>query len=353
MKSRSRIKYEIDPENRLVVSSKGIGKKIPGFRTVVDGTFCADKNNELVYSVTGAGMMDSSVRRLLRFARNDDGIRGRGDTKLKKIRLKGTWSMDEGHHLVYQLEGARTKTGRETLKLSGEVIALEGGRIGVALATKNSEGKETIYVLSLTGALRVNKYNELSYEVKREYSRSNTLTLRGKWEINKHHEIIYTYWNGWKQGTCSLVVKGHWDVLDRTRIVYWAEGHQDKGCEFGVELGRYDSSKRALVYTVGIGVRPQSRTLIFKGKWRVRKGVGLTFEMMYRDSEVYSMKFGATCTLSGHTECSVELKDTRGKGLGIEVELKRELFNGMGQAFVRGLASEKACELVAGVGTRW
>ncbi|MBN1493509.1 MAG: hypothetical protein JW938_05120 [Candidatus Omnitrophica bacterium] len=449
MKTKTKIKYEIDPENRLVMNMPGLGRKMAGFRTVAEGTFSVDKRNQLVYTVTGAGIVSeqnvvpavllrqgfveivasklqrrrksrdlgtevpdkpSAFRDDVKRRGDDMGVRGddmgvRGDDKavilseaknlgyannvngypgsfaslrsaqddseikgarmaekynsprdgkgLKKIRIKGTWAMDKQHDLIYRLEGTRTKTGLETIKLSGEMITLEGGKIGVALTTKNSRGKETIYVLSLSGTLKVNKYNKLSFDVKRTAGRSDKLELRGKWEINKHHEIIYKYVQGPRKETRSLTLKGHWDVLDRNRIAYMVEGDDETRLEFSVEYGRYDAKKRALVYTLGVGMKPSLRTVILKGKWRVSKKLGLIFEITYRDGAVYSIMFGATCTLTDHTECSARLKTVRGKDLGIEVELKRELFNGAGQAFVRGLASEKACELVAGVGRKW
>jgi hypothetical protein len=361
MKTKERVRYEVDPENRLVLSSKGLAtgpakklaKKVPGFRTVVDGTFSVDKNNELVYSVTGVSAGDDEGLRLPRRAfgapRNDD-----INTIIPgKIKLKGTWSIDEKHDLVCTLDAGRTQQARDTLTLKGELIGAEANSIAFALSTKKASGIETIYVLTLSGAWRADKYNRLLFEVEREGGRTEKLLLRGTWEINKYHELIYTYTKSGTRAVQSLTLKGHWDIVDKYRIAYSVCGESRSRCEFGVEFARYDTDKRAFKYTVAVGVKPETRMLTFKGRWRVRKGLGLMFEMAYRDGEVYSMKFGATCILSGHTECSVELKNTRGKDLGIEIELARELFDGAGQAFVRGLASEKACELVAGVGAKW
>ena len=49
--SYERVKYEVDPYNRLVISDTGKKTKFPKFRQVLTGHFKTDKNNSLSYLI--------------------------------------------------------------------------------------------------------------------------------------------------------------------------------------------------------------------------------------------------------------------------------------------------------------
>ena len=51
MKKTEKIRYEIDPHNRLVYEKTGEKSEVPGFRTVLDGNFEIDENNYVTYHV--------------------------------------------------------------------------------------------------------------------------------------------------------------------------------------------------------------------------------------------------------------------------------------------------------------
>jgi len=49
--SYGKVRYEIDPYNRLIVRSTGKETKLPRFRQVLTGRFKTDKNNSLTYLI--------------------------------------------------------------------------------------------------------------------------------------------------------------------------------------------------------------------------------------------------------------------------------------------------------------
>lgn len=51
MRKSEKIKYEVDPLNRLIYAKTGKESKVPKFRSVLDGTFRVDKNHALTYHI--------------------------------------------------------------------------------------------------------------------------------------------------------------------------------------------------------------------------------------------------------------------------------------------------------------
>jgi len=51
MKSKEKIKYEIDPRNRLISQKTGKKSHITKYRHVLDGKFKIDKNNNITHHV--------------------------------------------------------------------------------------------------------------------------------------------------------------------------------------------------------------------------------------------------------------------------------------------------------------
>ncbi|MBU4304751.1 MAG: hypothetical protein KJ893_03890 [Candidatus Omnitrophica bacterium] len=49
MKKTEKIRYEIDPRNRLVYEKTGKKSRVPGFRAVLDGKFEIGEDNYVTY----------------------------------------------------------------------------------------------------------------------------------------------------------------------------------------------------------------------------------------------------------------------------------------------------------------
>jgi hypothetical protein len=55
-----KVRYEIDPHNRLVVKEAGKKTKLPRFRQVLDGHFKVAKDNTLIYQGDGQAFLNQS-----------------------------------------------------------------------------------------------------------------------------------------------------------------------------------------------------------------------------------------------------------------------------------------------------
>src|SRR3989338_10351638 len=188
-----KIRYEVDPHNRLVLDKSGGKSDLTKFRKVLDGQFKTDEFNNLSYHVKSP--------------------LSEGEDIPHQIKLKGVWSLADDHALRLTLD----KWGRETfgdqITLQGEIVDVSENSLLFAVTTTTKEDTKSIYVLNLGGRWQADEFNRLSFHIKKEEARHDILTFRGAWEINKNHEIIYKYEKARlirkKSKTHTLVFKGY------------------------------------------------------------------------------------------------------------------------------------------------
>ena len=128
------------------------------------------------------------------------------------------------------------------------------------------------------------------------------------------------------------------------------------GFEFRTGLGFLHEDY--IKYEIGIGgankVKPVKRTLVLYGKWKIKKNVGLLFEIRKdRQGNPQSIKFGADAKLTKRDEVEFSIKNEEGKNLGMELKLSRKLLRGDGEAFIKLLKDKKESAVYVGAGLRW
>jgi len=255
MKKTEKIRYEIDPHNRLVYEKTGRKSEVRGFRTVVDGKFVIDKDNQLSYH--------------LKKSQGSYGER----IEPQQLKLKGKWALNNDHNLVLTLDKWGNQIAGNKLTIKSELIDAKANKLSFTLATKDFSEKRKLYILQLEGVWEADKNNRLSFKIKKEQDRTDKLIFKGAWEVNKQNEIIYTYTKAFlKSGekiTKTITLKGYWDITEKCRISYVLDKEINSQFEFEVSLGK--PNKKRLEYEVGIGVRPTKRTISFFGKWKVSK----------------------------------------------------------------------------------
>ncbi len=335
IKKKEKIRYTVDAYNRLAYRGSGRKSKLSQFRTVLDGRWKLDAGGVLTYSIT----QPSQSRRL------------------SDVKLSGKYSLNSNHDLVLTLDGSRRQKSGDKLTIRGEIINTDAHEIAFSITTKDKTSGESVYILSLRGWWQADDYNRLSFRVERENGSTDTLTFRGTWDINKHHQLVYTYRkrNNKRKSlrTHYLTFKGHWDITSRNRITYNLDTSSDSAFGFGVRFARYDARRRSFIYSLGIGVKPLRRQIVLKGTWKVHQGLRLAFEIKYAEGRVHAIMFGAVFRLASKTELDVKLTTTDGHDLGIEIKLSRSIFNGRGEIFLRAEADSDEQEVAAGVGFRF
>ncbi|MBN1527166.1 MAG: hypothetical protein JW919_06270 [Candidatus Omnitrophica bacterium] len=328
-----KIRYELDPYNRLVAT-------LPKYRKVLDGRFRTAGANELTYHVKSPVSAEERIPH--------------------QLKLKGAWSLTDSHDLRLTLDKQGRRTFGDKVTLQGEMLDAREDSLLFAVTTTTKAGTLSTYVLELEGRWKADKRNRLTFRVKKEAGGYDILTFNGAWEIDKDHRIIYQYEKASlirkKKRTHTLAFKGHWDIKDRYRISYVLSGGTDAAFDFEAKAGVF--RKDYIEYEVGIALAgraaPLRRTVKLTGKWNIRKGIGLVFETGYEGGRTAAIVFGADATFTDRDTVSFRLRKEAGqRDLGASVELSRKLLKGDGEAFLRILKSRQEASAMAGAGFRW
>ncbi len=99
-KKTEKVRYEIDPHNRLVYEKTGKKSYVPRFRTVLDGKFEIDKNNNVTYHVKKSQVHEAP----------------------QQLRLKGKWSLDKNRNLVLSLNKWGNQIAGNKLTIGSDII---------------------------------------------------------------------------------------------------------------------------------------------------------------------------------------------------------------------------------------
>lgn len=334
-----KLRYELDPHNRLVLKS---GKKsdLEKFRKVLDGRFKTDENNELSYRVKTPLSKDENIPH--------------------QLKLKGEWSLTDNHDLRLTLDKQGRETFGDKVTLQGEILDVNKNSLSFAVTTKTKGNTQSTYILNLGGSWKADKNNRLSFHVKKESGKYDILTFKGAWEISKNHRIIYEYEKAElirkKRKTHTLIFKGYWDIKDKVRISYILS--KDAGSIFNFEASAGILREDYIRYEVGIGSAagepPVKRTVRLFGKWKLKKGAGLIFEVEYEDKKTHAIIFGAEAKMTDEDTVIFKLKnDIENKDMGMSVELSHKILKGEGVAFIRLLRSKRESAVYSGAARRW
>ncbi|MBI4845157.1 MAG: hypothetical protein HY810_01565 [Candidatus Omnitrophica bacterium] len=341
-----KVTYEIDPYNRLIINRAGKESGLSRFRQVLDGRFKVDENNTISYLIKAPTPQGMEMP--------------------YQVKLEGKWTLDKDHNLCIELN----KWGREILgdklTLQADIIGTAKNSIAFSLTTHTKDNTESIYILELKGAWSADKNNRLTFRVQKEKGCTDILTFRGAWEINPatgrnggagNHQIIYQYEKARlitkKKQINTLIFQGYWDIKDKGRISYVLDARSDSVFNFKASAGIFKD--KYIKYEVGIGggKAQAMRTLTLFGKWKIKKNIGLMFEVEYENKEIHSITFGAEAKLTSKDSISFELKNERNKNISAQVQLSREILDGEGLAFLRFLKSKDESVVTIGAGLRW
>ncbi len=335
-----KIRYEIDPHNRLVVDSSGKKSGLPKFRRVIDGRFKVDENNELSYHIKAPYPEDEIVPR--------------------QIKLKGEWSLTDDHRLRLTLDTLGRATFGDRITLQGEILDVNKNSLLFAVTTTTKDNTRSTYVLDLSGTWKADEHNRLSFHVKKEDGRYDILYFKGVWEIDKNQQIIYQYEKARlirkKRESHTLIFKGYWDIKDAVRISYLLGKGTDSSFDFRTSAGIF--RENYIKYELGIGSTgrsgPVRRTVTLFGRWSLKRGSGLIFEVEYENGKTKEILFGADARLTDKDTLSFKLKDSvEEKDMGASLELSRKILKGDGEAFLRLLRSNKESAVYTGAAWRW
>jgi hypothetical protein len=335
-----KIQYEVDPHNRLVISNSGEKSDLPKFRQVIDGRFRLGEDNNLSYRVKAPLPEDGNTPH--------------------QIKLRGEWSLTDDHELRLTLDGQGRQTFGDRITLQGEILDVDKNSLLFAVTTTTKDNTRSTYVLNLDGTWRADEDNRLSFHLKRESGRYDILTFSGAWEINKNHQIIYQYEKARlirkKRESHTLTFKGYWDIKDAVRISYLLGRGTDSSFDFKTSAGIF--SEKRIKYELAIGsagrVDPVRRTVTLSGRWNLKRGSGLIFEVEYENGKTKQITFGADARLTDRDTVLFRLRnDIENRDIGADLELSHKILEDDGEAFLRLLKSNRESAVYAGAAWRW
>ena len=334
-----RIRYEIDPYNRLVISSGGKKTGPPRFREVLTGRFKTDKNNSLSYLIKSPAPQGTHIPH--------------------QVKLQGNWSLTDDHNLQLTLNKWGRQTLGDKLTLQGRILDVRKNSLLFSVTTKTKENVQSTYILNLAGAWQADKHNRLTFRIKRGQGKDNFLTFKGGWKLNKNHQIIYKYKKTQlirkQKRTHILTFKGYWDIKDKARLYYVIDKRSDSVFAFKTGLGIFKD--KHIKYKVGIGIsgkeEPTTRVITLYGKWKIKKRIGLIFEVEYENKKIHAIVFGAKAKLTPKDRISFKLRNELNKDIGGKLELSHKILKGDGESFLRFLKSTDETAVIVGAGFRW
>ncbi len=331
-----KVRYEVDPHNRLVIKKTGKKAKLPRFRRVLDGRFKVAKDNTLTYHIKAPVPEDIKAP--------------------YQVKLRGKWSLTKNHDLRLTLDKWRRQTFGDQLTLQGDIIDVKKNSLLFALTTRTKDGAQSIYALKLQGSWQADKNNRLTFRVKKGKGEYDILAFDGAWEIGKNYQVVYKYEKTQlitkQKKIHTLIFKGHWDIKDKARISYVIDRNTNSVFNFKTSLGIFKDDY--IKYELGIGLsrEPKSikRTITLFGTWKIKKNVGLIFEVEYENKKIHTIVFGAKAKLTAKDTILFKLRNNLNRKIGAELKLSHKILKGDGQAFLRLLKSRREFAVLAGAG---
>jgi len=328
-----RIRYEVDPHNRLIAERTGEESGVSRFRQVLDGRFKIGIDNSLTYHIKKSQAIDIP----------------------QQIKFSGNFSLGQDHSLVFTLDKWNNQCEGNQLVIKGDIIDAKSNELSFSAVTRDASGFRQIYILKLSGLWQADEYNRLAFNVEREGGPVDRFTFEGAWEVNKQNQIVYNYTRTAlkrkEKITKAITFKGYWDIAEKYRISYVLNKKLRSQFDFEIILG--NAFKQMLVYEIGIGAIPERKIITLFGRWSLNERLGLLFEVKYAGAEIQAIIFGASCKLNKDCTITFNLKDGLNKDLGMEVQLSRRIFKSQTEAFTKALLSRKEVNILAGIGFRW
>lgn len=395
------ISYTTDPYNRLIAKLSGRATGIRRYRTTLDGEFKTGKGNTLVYTVRTPSAIPPAIppganararRRLLNSPDDPGRSPGRkmsysapGENLPYLLRLKGHYSLDPTHNLIFTTEQTQTAaSGR--LKLHGQIVDVRRNELVFSMATRDEQGRERLYLLHLEGAWQADERNRLTFAVKKDREAADQLVFQSAWELNKNQEIVYSFGKG-----NTVIFKGNWRIppgpvgrpkrtakcsawLRKTGTGYFFQQNNtlEKSSlspfflHYQLEAGSTSltfstslrkATPRSIIYDIGIKTsvnrKPVTRTVTFFGSWRLDKAKGLIFEVRDANRPARQFVFGAEITAQGGNKLKAKLLLAKHTPAGAELELSRELARGAGEWYIRLQKEARERAVYIGFGKMW
>ena len=298
---KSKVLYDIDPHNRLIIKKSAVKSKVKRFRKIVNGRFKTDSKNKLYY----------------------EAYKGSGSDIPQKIGFSGDYSLDKKHNLIFALNKWNNQKSGDRLRLRTKILHADGHDLVFLVSSKRSRKSKTFYTMRLQGSWQADKNNRLKFCVARDKNKKHDLLLSGGWNLNKNNEIIYSH----GRGSQNIILKGNWEIRDRYKLGYALDKKINSGFDFKTSLGKVISKgkKPRMEFGVTIGISKKKRLkrkIVFTCKAIFKKGKTITLEVSPRD-------------------------------MGVRLKLSKNILDRNGLLYLEGLLKDRERYVGGGMAIRW
>ncbi len=298
----TKLLYEVDPHNRLIIKKTGGASNVKRFRKVIKGRFKTDPKNRLYYEIFKSSRSEVP----------------------QKIKFSGRYSLDEKGGLIFTLDKWNNQYAGNRLRLKTGVIDANDNELIFMLASRIAGNKRTTYMMRLRGVWRADRNNRIGFDVERGLKKVDELTFFNLWRINKDNEIEYSY----KPGYSALRLKGRWDVGSRNTLSYVLNKSIDSGFDFRTTFSHmaFKKNKMYLRFNMEITIAKKKRIrrkILFSGRLKLNK-----------KKEIF-------------------LEFSPGKHKNLVLKLKKDIFGEKGYAFIESFLKGKEAYIGGGMALRW
>ncbi|MCK4852428.1 MAG: hypothetical protein KAS86_04860 [Candidatus Omnitrophica bacterium] len=300
-----------------------------------------DPENRLIISDQFDTASEFSAREAGRSARGSSKslITGpAGKKRLAKLTVEGTWALTPEHDLKLRVSGSSRPLSGKTIIFRGHIEHAKGDSLTFRIREYENILGIRSGTISLKGRWRADRYNRITFEVRKGKGRYDTLTFQGAWNVTKSNELIYKYrktrLKTKEREEKTLIFRGYWQ-LGKGRLLYRLERSSDSFFSFKASFrsGALSSNDRTMRYTVGITYskgkvfRKVRETVTIYGNWRLARDLKVWFEVTYSGGRRKKIEFGLEKLIRKGSSINLFLRDKSGGNLGISVEFLKTFRN--------------------------
>jgi len=214
------------------------------------------------------------------------------------------------------------------------------------------EAISRLRILRLKGTWSANSQNELVFDVALRKGQPQTYTFKGSWKINNNQQIEYSCGQG--ADVLTFNGHWDISSVNRLVYILEGSSTSRFEFKVQLESSSMYPKSGQIRYRIGIGIRKSRLTapgelIILYGEWKFGRDLGLTFQMDYGEERVKSITFGAEATF-GSNNVVFALKNEFGKPLGMTLTMTHKFLEHLdAKAFIRLKSRQKEQAIEAGI----
>ncbi len=241
------------------------------------------------------------------------------------VKITGKWRLDKKFDLIFDVDEAYNDTFGETIGFSTKIEHASSDYLEINLLTRKTPSLHNINSVKFNGRWKVGFCNDFIFEVKRT-SGHDELNFGNNWQITKNNQIVLFYKRKFlkKEIINSFILEGSWK-LGENALIFNIENNVNAELKFRLALNKKQVifKKEKIDFTVGVEVNLRKKISLF-GRLKQASN-SLEFATNFGTKKI-SWIFRIKKIFTGGKEVALELINTKGEPVGIELTLSKTVF---------------------------